>query len=91
MPPYNERMTSEHMARALELAASVQGSTSPNPGLLRLVRDGKVIAEATEPPPGRHAEAVALQSAGERARGATAYVTLEPHNFHAHTPPAPTP
>jgi diaminohydroxyphosphoribosylaminopyrimidine deaminase/5-amino-6-(5-phosphoribosylamino)uracil reductase len=82
-------MTSEHMQRALMLAESVQGSTSPNPWVgCVLIRDGETVGEgATEPPPGRHAEAVALAVAGERARGATAYVTLEPHNFHSRTPP----
>jgi diaminohydroxyphosphoribosylaminopyrimidine deaminase/5-amino-6-(5-phosphoribosylamino)uracil reductase len=82
-------MTSEYMARALELAASVQGATSPNPWVgCVIVRDRKVVGEgATEPPPGRHAEAVALDAVGEGARGATVYVTLEPHNFHGRTPP----
>ena len=82
-------MTSELMRRALELAASVQGSTSPNPWVgCVLVRDGRIVGEgATQRPPGPHAEAVALQHAGEAARGATAYVTLEPHSFQGRTPP----
>jgi diaminohydroxyphosphoribosylaminopyrimidine deaminase/5-amino-6-(5-phosphoribosylamino)uracil reductase len=82
-------MTSEFMRRALELADRVAGSTSPNPNVgCVLVRDGKIVGEgATQPPPGPHAEAVALQAAGEAARGATAYVTLEPHAFHGRTPP----
>jgi diaminohydroxyphosphoribosylaminopyrimidine deaminase/5-amino-6-(5-phosphoribosylamino)uracil reductase len=82
-------MTSEHMRRALELAESVLGSTSPNPNVgCVIVRDGRVAGEgATQPPPGAHAEAVALREAGEAARGATAYVTLEPHSYFGRTPP----
>jgi diaminohydroxyphosphoribosylaminopyrimidine deaminase/5-amino-6-(5-phosphoribosylamino)uracil reductase len=82
-------MTSELMRRALELAAGVQGSTSPNPWVgCVLARDGAIVGEgATQPPPGPHAEAVALQRAGEAARGATAYVTLEPHSYQGRTPP----
>jgi diaminohydroxyphosphoribosylaminopyrimidine deaminase/5-amino-6-(5-phosphoribosylamino)uracil reductase len=82
-------MTSEFMRRALELADGVAGSTSPNPNVgCVLVRDGKIVGEgATQPPPGPHAEAVALLAAGQSARGATAYVTLEPHSFHGRTPP----
>lgn len=77
------------MQRALALAASVQGATSPNPWVgCVLVRDGVVVGEgATQQVGGPHAEAVALTAASERARGATAYVTLEPHNFHGRTPP----
>jgi diaminohydroxyphosphoribosylaminopyrimidine deaminase/5-amino-6-(5-phosphoribosylamino)uracil reductase len=77
------------MQRALELAAAVQGATSPNPWVgCVLVRDGEIVGEgATQPVGGPHAEAVALAAAGDCARGATAYVTLEPHNFHGRTPP----
>lgn len=77
------------MRRALELADGVAGSTSPNPNVgCVLVRDGKIVGEgATQQPPGPHAEAIALQAAGQAARGATAYVTLEPHSFHGRTPP----
>ncbi|HEX5480636.1 MAG TPA: bifunctional diaminohydroxyphosphoribosylaminopyrimidine deaminase/5-amino-6-(5-phosphoribosylamino)uracil reductase RibD [Dehalococcoidia bacterium] len=82
-------MTSEHMRRALELADSVLGSTSPNPAVgCVIVRDGRVIAEgATQPPGQAHAEVVALRAAGDAARGADVYVTLEPHNFTGRTPP----
>jgi diaminohydroxyphosphoribosylaminopyrimidine deaminase/5-amino-6-(5-phosphoribosylamino)uracil reductase len=82
-------MTSEHMRRALALADSVMGTTSPNPAVgCVLVRDGAVVGEgATQPPPGAHAEVVALRAAGDAARGATAYVTLEPHSFAGRTPP----
>ena len=69
---------SPFMEQALAMARSVRGSTSPNPGVGAVfVRDGVVVSRgATEPPPGRHAEAVAL--AGVDARGADLYVTLEP-------------
>jgi diaminohydroxyphosphoribosylaminopyrimidine deaminase/5-amino-6-(5-phosphoribosylamino)uracil reductase len=82
-------MSSEYMRRALALAESVLGTTSPNPSVgCVLVRDGRIIAEgATQPPGGPHAEAVALQRAGETARGATAYVTLAPCAHHGRTPP----
>lgn len=69
------------MARARELGESVLGTTSPNPavGAVVLTADGTVAGEgATQPPGGPHAEVVALQQAGERARGGTAVVTLEP-------------
>jgi diaminohydroxyphosphoribosylaminopyrimidine deaminase / 5-amino-6-(5-phosphoribosylamino)uracil reductase len=68
------------MARALELAASGQGLASPNPMVgAVLVRDGQVIAEAFHTYDGlRHAEIIALEAAGEQARGATLYVNLEP-------------
>lgn len=69
---------SPFMQRALELAASARGATSPNPWVgAVLVRDGRVVAEgATAPPGGPHAEAVALAVAD--ARGCDLYVTLEP-------------
>jgi diaminohydroxyphosphoribosylaminopyrimidine deaminase/5-amino-6-(5-phosphoribosylamino)uracil reductase len=77
------------MELALELARGVQGRTSPNPGVgAVIVSDGRVVGEgATEPPPGRHAEIVALESAGDAARGATMYVTLEPCSHQGRTPP----
>jgi diaminohydroxyphosphoribosylaminopyrimidine deaminase / 5-amino-6-(5-phosphoribosylamino)uracil reductase len=77
------------MARALALGRRARGRTAPNPWVgCVLVRDGEVVGEgATEPPGGPHAEAVALGAAGERARGATAHVTLEPCSHHGRTPP----
>lgn len=68
------------MARALVLARRGTGSTDPNPtvGCL-IVNAGDVVGEGfTEPAGGRHAEIVALDAAGARARGATVYVSLEP-------------
>lgn len=79
----------DHMAAALELARAMLGRVWPNPAVgCRLVRDGSVIAEAATAETGRpHGEALALRRAGERARGATAYVTLEPCSHHGRTPP----
>src|SRR5207237_3413512 len=87
---HNEYMTDrEWVARALELARSVLGRTRPNPAVgAVLVRDGTVVGEgATQPAGGPHAEIIALGTAGERARGATLYVTLEPCCHHGRTPP----
>ena len=82
-------MTSLYMQRALELAESVLGSTSPNPNVgCVIVRDGRIAGEgATQPPGGPHAEVMALRQAGDAARGATAYVTLEPCSHVGRTPP----
>jgi diaminohydroxyphosphoribosylaminopyrimidine deaminase/5-amino-6-(5-phosphoribosylamino)uracil reductase len=69
------------MARARELGAAALGTTSPNPavGAVILAADGTVAGEgATRPPGGPHAEVQALSAAGERARGGTAVITLEP-------------
>ena len=82
----------EHMLRAVELAAGVRASTSPNPwvGCVLVAADGRQVEGATQPPGGAHAEAAALAEAaatGVDMRGATAYVTLEPCNHHGRTPP----
>ena len=82
--------TSLHpMARAISLARSALGSTSPNPAVgAVIVRDGKIVGEGFTMPPGqRHAEIGALQQAGAAARGATLYTTLEPCCHHGRTPP----
>lgn len=74
-------MTDEaFMRRAIELAAARVGLTGDNPAVgCVIVQDGEVVGEAATAPGGRpHAEEQALDMAGERARGATAYVTLEP-------------
>lgn len=77
------------MRRALELARNAPEPTSPNPTVgAVIVADGETVGEGvTMPPPGAHAEVVALNQAGERARGATMYVTLEPCSHHGRTPP----
>jgi diaminohydroxyphosphoribosylaminopyrimidine deaminase/5-amino-6-(5-phosphoribosylamino)uracil reductase len=78
------------MRRALALAASVRTRTSPNPwvGAVVVPTEGDTVFEgATAPPGGPHAEVVALASAGQHARGATLYVTLEPCAHHGRTPP----
>jgi diaminohydroxyphosphoribosylaminopyrimidine deaminase/5-amino-6-(5-phosphoribosylamino)uracil reductase len=69
-----------HMARAIELAARGEGFVEPNPMVgCTIVRDGETVGEGFhERFGGPHAEIMALASAGERARGATLYVTLEP-------------
>ncbi len=77
------------MARALELARAHLGETSPNPTVgAVIVKDGRIIAEGWHRGPGQpHAEAVALAQAGEAARGADMYVTLEPCDHYGRTPP----
>lgn len=68
------------MRRAIALAAARVGLTAENPAVgCVIVRDGAVVGEAATAPGGRpHAEEQALDLAGDLARGATAYVTLEP-------------
>lgn len=77
------------LERALELAERGRGTTAPNPVVgAVLVRDGEVVGQGWhERPGGPHAEIVALEAAGERARDATLYVTLEPCAHHGRTPP----
>jgi diaminohydroxyphosphoribosylaminopyrimidine deaminase/5-amino-6-(5-phosphoribosylamino)uracil reductase len=79
----------EHMARALRLAARGLNTTTPNPRVgCVLVKDGRVAGEGWHVRAGGpHAEIVALEAAGAAARGATAYVTLEPCCHHGRTPP----
>ncbi|MSQ61132.1 MAG: bifunctional diaminohydroxyphosphoribosylaminopyrimidine deaminase/5-amino-6-(5-phosphoribosylamino)uracil reductase RibD [Dehalococcoidia bacterium] len=68
------------MARAIALGDAVLGTTSPNPSVgAVIVKDGRIVGEgATLPPGGAHAERVALAMAGEAARGAALWCTLEP-------------
>jgi len=77
------------LERALELAERGRGTTHPNPVVgAVVVHDGEVVGEGWhERAGGPHAEAVALEAAGERAGGATLYVTLEPCTHHGRTPP----
>ena len=81
--------TSDFMQRALDLARGALGATSPNPSVGAVVVKGdKIVGEGfTQPPPGDHAEIVALKQAGESARGAALYVTLEPCPHFGRTPP----
>ncbi|MER5422845.1 bifunctional diaminohydroxyphosphoribosylaminopyrimidine deaminase/5-amino-6-(5-phosphoribosylamino)uracil reductase RibD [Streptosporangium roseum] len=79
-----------HMRRAIELAARGRGTTSPNPvvGCVVLDAAGQVVGEGFHAyAGGPHAEVVALRAAGERARGGTAYVTLEPCDHTGRTGP----
>ena len=86
-------MTSEHhgalMARAIEIAERGRVTAPPNPWVgCVLVRDGEVVGEGFHLRPGEpHAEVMALRGAGTRARGATAYVTLEPCAHQGRTAP----
>lgn len=77
------------MAQALQLAERGLWTTSPNPrvGCL-LVKDGAIVGKGWHEKAGEpHAEVHALRAAGAKARGATAYVTLEPCSHHGRTPP----
>jgi diaminohydroxyphosphoribosylaminopyrimidine deaminase/5-amino-6-(5-phosphoribosylamino)uracil reductase len=79
-----------HMRAALALAARGLGNTWPNPavGCVIVAADGQVVGRGWTQPGGRpHAETEALKRAGARARGATAYVTLEPCCHWGRTPP----
>lgn len=77
------------MRRALRLAERGAGQVAPNPKVGAIVvQDGVVVGEGWHARFGDpHAEVMALRAAGERARGATVYVTLEPCNHHGKTPP----
>ena len=73
-------VNNKYFHKALLLAEGVKGSCSPNPAVgAVIVKDGMIVAEgATQSAGGDHAEAMALKRAGELARGASLYVTLEP-------------
>ena len=77
------------MRRALRLAQKGRGRTSPNPMVgAVLVKEGRVVGEGYHSKAGEaHAEIVALQQAGDRARGATLYLNLEPCAHFGKTPP----
>ncbi len=84
-----EDIDARYMRRALVLAERGWGQVSPNPMVgAVLVRDGRIVGEGYHAAYGReHAEVMALSRAGTRARGSTAYVTLEPCAHHGKTPP----
>jgi diaminohydroxyphosphoribosylaminopyrimidine deaminase/5-amino-6-(5-phosphoribosylamino)uracil reductase len=79
----------DHMECALSLARLASGYSSPNPAVgAVVVKDGKVVGMGyTQPAGGHHAEVMALEQAGENARGAALYVTLEPCCHFGRTPP----
>ncbi len=83
--------TSDHqfMQRALELAALGRFTTSPNPNVgAVVVKDGVIVGEGYhQQAGGPHAEVFALRQAGEKAKGSTCYVTLEPCSHYGRTPP----
>src|SRR6186713_2247493 len=82
-------METRFLERAIELAERGRGTTRPNPivGAV-VVYEGEIVGEGWhERGGGPHAEVAALADAGERARGATLYVTLEPCAHHGATPP----
>ena len=77
------------LERALELAERGRGTTYPNPVVgAVVVRDGEVVGEGWHQRKGEaHAEVIALDAAGDRAKGATLFVTMEPCAHHGSTPP----
>ncbi|KAK3239894.1 hypothetical protein CYMTET_50214 [Cymbomonas tetramitiformis] len=78
-----------YIMQCIELARTAEGQTHPNPMVgSMIVKDGKVVGKGYHPKAGEpHAEVFALRAAGERAKGATAYVSLEPCNHFGRTPP----
>ena len=79
----------DYMQLALDLAWAQKGRTTPNPSVgCVLVKNGKVVGQGATSDGGRpHAETNALQVAGAAAKGATAYVTLEPCSHYGQTAP----
>lgn len=84
-PDFDRQM----MQRCLELARRASGQTAPNPlvGAV-IVQQGEIVGEGFHPKAGQpHAEVFALRDAGDRAKGSTVYVNLEPCSHHGRTPP----
>ncbi|NJN72830.1 MAG: bifunctional diaminohydroxyphosphoribosylaminopyrimidine deaminase/5-amino-6-(5-phosphoribosylamino)uracil reductase RibD [Limnothrix sp. RL_2_0] len=79
----------EMMRRCIALAKQAEGRTAPNPMVgAVVVKEGKIIGEGFHPGAGQpHAEVFALREAGDAAKGATIYVSLEPCNHYGRTPP----
>lgn len=79
----------DFMGCALSLAKLALGYTSPNPAVgAVIVKEGMIMGLGyTQPPGSAHAEIMALRQAGEKARGATMYISLEPCCYFGHTPP----
>ncbi|MBA3062077.1 MAG: bifunctional diaminohydroxyphosphoribosylaminopyrimidine deaminase/5-amino-6-(5-phosphoribosylamino)uracil reductase RibD, partial [Atribacteria sp.] len=77
------------MQRALRLAKKGMGTTSPNPMVGSVVvKNGEIVGEGFHRKAGEaHAEIIALESAGQRAKGAELYLTLEPCSHYGKTPP----
>lgn len=88
MTAYTE-IDRQHMQRAIELARRGWFTTQPNPRVGCVIAHAeRIVGEAWHRIAGEaHAEVLALQAAKDAARGATVYVTLEPHSFHGKTPP----
>ena len=89
MKPDSHTRHKKWMQLALYHARQELGRTAPNPSVgCVIVKNGQVIAAARTADGGRpHAETIALQKAGEAAKGASVYVTLEPCSHHGQTPP----
>jgi len=79
----------DYMEQALSLAKLALGQASPNPAVGAVVVEGeKIVGQGyTQPPGSHHAEVLALEQAGEQARGSVLYVTLEPCCHYGRTPP----
>jgi diaminohydroxyphosphoribosylaminopyrimidine deaminase / 5-amino-6-(5-phosphoribosylamino)uracil reductase len=87
--PASEEFDRAMMQRCLDLAQRALGKTAPNPlvGSV-IVREGEIVGEGFHPQAGQpHAEVFALRQAGDRAKGASLYVNLEPCNHYGQTPP----
>ncbi|MCJ2541401.1 bifunctional diaminohydroxyphosphoribosylaminopyrimidine deaminase/5-amino-6-(5-phosphoribosylamino)uracil reductase RibD [Thermostichus vulcanus] len=89
MASKTQEVDERFLRRALQLAERARGHTYPNPIVGAVaVKNGRILGEGYHPRPGEaHAEVLALQQAGEEARGSTVYVSLEPCDHFGRTPP----